>query len=99
MDEWLLSLETAEISLAFLIERCCDNGWLLTQDLIATRLKEFPLHWQQACMKRIADVPEFAGEALISVVAKAVLIVRARQQETPIVFEEKRRTLTFFRPG
>ena len=50
MDEWLLSLETGEISLAFLIERCCDNGWLLEQDLIATRLKEFPLHWQQACM-------------------------------------------------
>lgn len=101
VEQWLLSLEESDIPLNFLLERCCDIDGLLSDELIEARLKDFPLHWQKECLSRIESVPECVGVELISVIASAFRMERARRQALPAKRndEERRSTLTFFRPG
>jgi hypothetical protein len=99
VEQWLLSLEESDIPLSFLLERCCDVDGLLSTEVIETRLKDFPAHWQSACLTKIEDVPECAGYEIVAVVASAVRMDRARRSAEPRVEEPPRSTLTFFRPG
>lgn len=102
VEEWLLSLEESDIPLAFLLERCCDLGGLLSTELIEARLKDFPAHWKSACLARIEDLPECVGVEIVAVIASAVRMGRARRKtETHQSQKEDRprSTLTFFRPG
>jgi hypothetical protein len=102
VEEWLLSLEESDIPLAFLLERCCDLGGLLSTEVIEARLKDFPAHWQSACLARIEDVPECVGVEIVAVIASAVRMDRARRKAQEVQFQQEdrpRSTLTFFRPG
>lgn len=102
VEEWLVSLEESDIPLSFLLERCCDIDGLLSTEVVEARLKDFPAHWQSACLTRIEDVPECVGYEIVAVVASAVRMRRARRNaETlqPQNEDRPRSTLTFFRPG
>ena len=93
VEEWLWFLEESDAPLYFLIERCCDNGGLLPEDMLATRLKDFPLPWISACRNAIDAAPEIVAEELIYVIAWAVRIGRANRYAEPQPVEESRSTL------
>ncbi|MCA2997674.1 MAG: hypothetical protein ING75_03635 [Rhodocyclaceae bacterium] len=99
IERWLDSLCCSSIPLMFLIERCCGEDELLSQDMIDTRLKDFPAHWRSACLAAIGEAPEWLGDEILVVVAWAVRIERARRLAEPRIEEPLRSTLTFFRPG
>ena len=76
IEEWLLSIEDSEIPLLFLIERCCDNGVLLPDEMIETRLQDCSQDWISACLSAIKAAPqEFASE-LFSALSLAVRVER-----------------------
>ena len=102
VEQWLLSLEESDIPLSFLLERCCDVDGLLSTEVIEARLKDFPAHWQSACLTRIEDLPECVGVEIVAVVASAVRMGRARRKAETLQSQKEdrpRSTLTFFRPG
>lgn len=99
VEEWLLTIQSSEAPLLFLIERCCDGGELLPTEMIETRLKDCPWQWTSACMRAIKFAPEAVACDLFRAFSRAVVIERARRPvgvRTEIV---RRSTLTFFRPG
>ena len=101
IEEWLLSLEQSDAPLLWLIERCCDNGELLPDEMIETRLKDCSQDWISACMSAINAAPEeFAGEVL-GAVSMAVRVERIQRgtKPQPEVEPERRSTLTLFHPG
>lgn len=102
VEQWLLALEESDIPLSFLLERCCDVDGLLSMEVVEARLKDFPAHWQSACLTRIEDVPECVGYEIVAVVASAVRMGRARRKPETLPSQKEdrpRSTLTFFRPG
>ena len=101
IEAWLLSLEQSEIPLLWLIERCCDSGELLPDQMIETRLKDCSQDWISACRSAIKAAPaEFATE-LLCAVSLAVRVERNKRMTTPTQESEpeRRSTLTFFHPG
>lgn len=99
IEEWLLSTEQSEIPILFLIERCCDSGVLLPDEMIETRLQDCSQDWISACLSAINAAPqEFASE-LFSALSLAVRVERNGRIPRQKIEEEQRSTLTFFRPG
>lgn len=101
IEEWLISLEESDAPLLWLIERCCDNGKLLPDQMIETRLKDCSQDWISACMSAINAVPEEFASEVLGAVSMAVRVERIRNgpRRKPEVEPERRSTLTFFRPG
>jgi hypothetical protein len=79
VEWWLAKLHNPDVPVLFLIERCCHEGELLHVDMRETRLQEFPKRWRTACRAAIQEVVEYGGVELISVIAWAVRIERARR--------------------
>lgn len=96
---WLDTLFCSSIPLMFLIERCCGEDKLLSQDMIDTRLKDFPAHRRSACLAAVEEAPEWLGDEIVVVFAWAVRIEHARRLAAPRIEEPRRSTLTFFRPS
>ena len=99
INAWLLSLEMSEAPLLFLIERCCDAGERLPNEMIETRLKDCSQDWISACLTAMNAAPEAFAEELLSAVALAVRVERNRRATAPEPEIETRSTLTFFHPG
>ena len=79
VEWWLDALHNPDIPVLLLKERCCHDGELLHMDMRETRLQEFPRRWRTACCAAIQEVVEYGGTELISVIAWAVRIERARR--------------------
>ena len=101
IETWLLSLEQSEAPLFWLIERCFDNGELLPNQLIETRLKDCSQDWLSACLSAIKAAPEEFASEVLGAVSMAVRVERNRRgtKPQPEVETERRSTLTFFHPG
>lgn len=93
INDWLLTLDDSPFPVTFLIERCCDDGELLPEDIRETRLKDFPRHWVSACQTALNDAPEPFAEDLFFVIFWSVRIERARRLATATPAREKRSTL------
>jgi hypothetical protein len=79
VEDWLQSLDEANAPIYFLIERCCDDGGLLPEDMLATRLKDFPRPWIATCRNAIDAAPAIVAGELLYIIAWAVRIERARR--------------------
>lgn len=101
IEAWLTILDASDAPLYFLIERCCEGGDLLPDELIETRLKDCSQDWIRACRSAIASAPEGYACALLRALSMAVRIERNRRAlaPKPEPETERRSTLTFFRPG
>ena len=101
INAWLLSLEMSEAPLLFLIERCCDAGERLPDEMIETRLKDCSQDWISACLSAMNAVPKEFAEELLCAVSLAVRVGRNRRMTAPRQEPEpeRRSTLTFFHPG
>ena len=99
IEAWLLSLEQSEAPLLWLIERCCDSGELLPDQMIETRLKDCSQDWISACGTAIKAAPEEFASELLSALSLAVRVDRNRCATAPEPEIERRSTLTFFHPG
>ena len=101
IEEWLLSLEQSDAPLLWLIERCCDNGELLPEEMIETRLKDCSQDWISACLSAINAAPKEFAEELLCAMSLAVRVERNRRMTAPTQAPEpeNRSTLTFFHPG
>ena len=99
VEAWLVTLNASDVPLLFLIERCCDRGELLPDEMIETRLKDCSQGWISACQSAIATAPEGFVDELLSAVSLAVRVDRNRRAIAPEPETERRSTLTFFRHG
>ncbi len=97
----MLSLEQSEAPLLWLIERCLDNGELLPDELIETRLKDCSQNWISACLSAIKAAPEEFAREVLGAVLMAMRVERNKRdtKPQPEVETARRSTLTFFHPG
>ncbi len=93
LETWIGSLMRSRAPLFFLIERCSDDGELLPDEMIETRLKDCPQAWVSACMVAINNAPNAIVGELIGVVSWAVRIERARRLIEAEPEQPKRSTL------
>lgn len=90
---WIESLAQSRAPLFFLIERCCDDGEILPDEMIETRLKDCPQTWVSACTIAINSAPNAIASDLLRVVSWAVRIERARRLAEAEPEEKERSTL------
>ena len=69
LETWIGSLMQSRAPLFFLIERCCDDGEVLPDEMIETRLKDCPQTWVGACMAAINNAPNAIASELLGVVS------------------------------
>lgn len=93
LEAWIESLVQSRAPLSFLIERCCDDGEILPDEIIETRLKDCPQTWVSACMTAINNAPNAIASDLLRVVSWAVRIERARRLAETEPEQPKRSTL------
>ena len=93
LETWLHSLMQSHAPLFFLIERCCDDGEVLPDEMIETRLKDCPQAWVSACLAAINNAPNAIASELLGDVSWAVRIERARRMADAESEQPKRSTL------
>ena len=93
LESWLGSLMQSRAPLFFLLGRCCDDGEVLPDEMIETRLKDCSQAWVGACMAVITNAPHAIASELLGVVSWAVRIERARRLAEAEPEQPKRSTL------